>query len=93
MLPPDVVDGMSSMDAGYAALLVAVAERCARDPRIRALAVSGSVARHDADRHSDLDLTLVVAEGRRDEVAADAAGLVLPVHELRWHRSPLRGSR
>ena len=87
MLPAEVVDGMSSMDTGYAALLVAIAERCAADPRIRALVVSGSVARHDADRHSDLDLTLVVTEGRRAEVAADAVPLLqdcCEIVDLRW---------
>ena len=87
MLPAEVVDGMSSMDTGYAPLLVAIAKQCAADPRIRALAVSGSVARHDADRHSDLDLTLVVTEGRRAEVAADAVPLLqgcCEIVDLRW---------
>jgi predicted nucleotidyltransferase len=87
VLPAEVADGMSLMDTGYAALLVAIAERCAADLRIRALAVSGSVARHDADRHSDLDLTLVVTEGRRAEVAADAVPLLqrcCEVVDLRW---------
>lgn len=87
MLPPEVIDGMSPMDAGYTALLLAVAERCAGDPRILALVVSGSVARHDADRHSDLDLTLVAVEGRRAELAADAVQLLqgcCEVVDLRW---------
>lgn len=87
MLPAEVVDGMSYMDTGYAALLLAIAERCAADPRIRALVVSGSVARNDADRHSDLDLTLVVTEGRRAEVAADAVPLLqdcCEIVDLRW---------
>lgn len=39
MLPPEVIDGMSPMDVGYTALLLAVAERCAGDPRILALVV------------------------------------------------------
>ncbi|MFI5314988.1 MAG: nucleotidyltransferase domain-containing protein [Myxococcota bacterium] len=55
---------------GYRALFDRAAAVLASDSRVRALWVSGSLARGDADPHSDLDLLAAVADADFDAFAA-----------------------
>jgi predicted nucleotidyltransferase len=51
------------------------AQACGADDRIVAVFVGGSVARGEADEHSDVDLCLVAADGAVNEVYADRAAI------------------
>jgi hypothetical protein len=50
------------MPSAYGVLLERAAAVFGADPRVRALWVSGSLARNDADQHSDLDLIATVRD-------------------------------
>jgi Intracellular multiplication and human macrophage-killing len=71
MSSPDlrVPPTLSVLPAGYTALFERAARRLAEDERVRALWVSGSLARRDADAHSDLDLLAAVADADFDAFA------------------------
>ncbi len=60
---------LTRLPTGYTALFDRAAERLHADPRVRALWVSGSLARGDADASSDLDLLLAVADAEFDAFA------------------------
>jgi hypothetical protein len=49
------------------------------DPRIRALAIRGSIARGAADEHSDLDTRLWIADDEYDAALADLPSLARAV--------------
>ncbi len=57
------------------AALQAVAEHYARDPRILAVCVFGSLGRGNWDRYSDLDLDVVIAEGVTFAIGEELRGL------------------
>ena len=61
---------LEALPPGYHALFDRAAKVLAADPRVRALWVSGSLARGDADAHSDLDLVAAVADEAFDAFAA-----------------------
>ena len=54
---------------GYRRLLIRAEEVFASDPRVRGLWLSGSVARGTADRASDLDLIIAVADDEHEAFA------------------------
>jgi len=58
------------LPAGYRALFDRVAAAARADSRVRALWVSGSLARGDADAYSDLDLVAAIADAEFDAFAA-----------------------
>jgi hypothetical protein len=62
-------DGLAVLEPGYGALFDQLASTCAADARVRALWLSGSLARGDADRASDLDVLVAVADDTLDEFA------------------------
>jgi hypothetical protein len=62
-------EALDVLEPGYAALFDRLASVCAADERVRALWLSGSLARGDADRASDLDVLVAVA----DDLLADFA--------------------
>jgi predicted nucleotidyltransferase len=64
-----VPPALSLLPKGYAALFERAAQHFASDARVRALWVSGSIARGDADASSDLDLLLAVADAELDGFA------------------------
>jgi predicted nucleotidyltransferase len=57
------------LEAGYAELFEQVAKAGARDERVRAMWLSGSLARGTADRASDLDVLVAVSDDAHDEFA------------------------
>lgn len=61
---------LARLPKGYTDLFDRAARHFAADPRVRALWVSGSLARGDADASSDLDLLLAVADADFDAFAA-----------------------
>ncbi|MBM4336747.1 MAG: hypothetical protein FJ108_12685 [Deltaproteobacteria bacterium] len=61
---------LDALPRGYAALFERAASVLAADPRVRAVWVSGSLARGDADAFSDLDLLVAVADAEFDSFAA-----------------------
>jgi predicted nucleotidyltransferase len=64
---PAVID---VLEPGYAELFERVAKGAARDERVRAMWLSGSLARGTADRASDLDVLLAVGDDAHDAFAA-----------------------
>ena len=67
-LPPDLDE--------HGRVLRALVAAAHADPRIRALQVQGSVGRGEADRHSDLDLGVLVEASGWEEAAGLVQGLV-----------------
>lgn len=65
---PSIVD---ILEPGYGPLLDRLVEVLDADDRVRAIWLSGSVARGTADAVSDLDLLLAIDDGRFDEFAAE----------------------
>ena len=61
---------LAPLPAGYLALAESLIELAARDDRIRALWLGGSVARGVADAGSDLDVLVAVADEHADAFAA-----------------------
>jgi hypothetical protein len=61
---------LAALGPGYGALFDRAAAVLAADPRVRALWVSGSIARGDADAHSDLDLVAAVADAEFEGFAS-----------------------
>lgn len=61
---------LALLPSGYRALFERAARRLADEPAVRALWVSGSLARRDADAHSDLDLLAAVGDADFDAFAA-----------------------
>jgi predicted nucleotidyltransferase len=57
------------------ALLAALAAYYAHDPRVRAVALFGSLARGDWDAYSDADLDVVLADGVEVDAVHEAAAL------------------
>lgn len=70
MTTPSLRSALSALPPAYAALLQRATEAVREDDRVRALWLSGSVARGHADAVSDLDLLLAV---RDEDIAAFAA--------------------
>src|SRR5258707_6331095 len=62
--------GLERLPAGYRVLFEQAAKVLGRDERVRALWVSGSLARGAADAWSDLDLIASVRDADFDAVAA-----------------------
>ncbi len=62
-------ESLAVLPPGYRTLFDRAARRLADDPRVRALWVSGSLARRDADAFSDLDLLAAVADADFDSFA------------------------
>jgi hypothetical protein len=62
--------GLSRLAPAYLSLFERAVNVFAADARVRALWVAGSVAREDADTHSDLDLLIAVTDGELDGFAA-----------------------
>jgi hypothetical protein len=62
--------GLDILEPGYAALFDAAVAVFHSDPRVRALWLSGSLARGDADRVSDLDLIVAVRDEDHGAFAA-----------------------
>jgi predicted nucleotidyltransferase len=62
---------LAALPPGYHALFDRAAQVLWADTRVRALWVSGSLARADADAFSDLDLVVAVEDAGFDEFAAD----------------------
>jgi predicted nucleotidyltransferase len=52
------------------------ADACSADARIVAAFVGGSIARGEADRHSDIDLCIVTTDAAAEDVFADREALV-----------------
>jgi hypothetical protein len=65
---PAVID---VLEPGYDDLFERVAGAAARDERVRAMWLSGSLARGDADAASDLDILLAVGDNEFDAFAAE----------------------
>jgi predicted nucleotidyltransferase len=61
---------LDRLEPGYAELFERVASACARDDRVRAMWLSGSLARGTADRASDLDVLVAVADQSFDDFAS-----------------------
>lgn len=66
-LRPEALD---ALPPGYAGLFERAVEVLAADLRVRALWVSGSLARGDADAYSDLDLLVAVGDAEFDAFAS-----------------------
>ncbi|MEX2208685.1 MAG: nucleotidyltransferase domain-containing protein [Myxococcota bacterium] len=64
-------DPLEALPASYRALFERARSVAEADERVRALWLSGSLARGDADAASDLDLLIAVADARLDEFARD----------------------
>ena len=64
------VPGIEVLPSGYASLLARATTVFLGDERVRALWVSGSLGRGDADPSSDLDLLIAVADEGFDGFAA-----------------------
>jgi hypothetical protein len=62
-------EALAVLEPGYAALFDRLAAACAADERVRAFWLSGSLARGDADRVSDLDALVAVADDALTEFA------------------------
>jgi predicted nucleotidyltransferase len=62
---------LEALPAGYRALFESALNVFSSDPRVRALWVSGSLARGDADAASDLDLVASVDDASFDAFAAE----------------------
>jgi hypothetical protein len=62
----------------HQALLRAVVGYYAGDPRIRAVAVFGSLGRGNSDQYSDLDLDVVIGDGVAIDVLAEVSALCAP---------------
>jgi predicted nucleotidyltransferase len=65
-----VSDAIDALPAGYRDLLERAVDVLGADERVRALWLSGSLARGDADVASDLDLLVAVADDAHDAFAA-----------------------
>jgi hypothetical protein len=65
-----VPDDIDVLPAGYRDLLERAVEVLAADERVRAVWLSGSLARGDADVASDLDLLVAVADAEHEAFAA-----------------------
>lgn len=65
--------------APQAAALLRLLEAVEADPRIRALEIKGSIARGAADKHSDLDTRLWIADDEYDAALADLPSLARAV--------------
>jgi Nucleotidyltransferase domain len=68
--PATAADAMRELPAGYHALFERVLRAAEADDRIRAMWLSGSLARGVADAGSDLDIVIAVAGDSFDEFAA-----------------------
>jgi predicted nucleotidyltransferase len=73
------------------AIVAAGASWAARDPRVRALLLKGSLARGDADERSDVDFLVVAQPGRlhdlwaaRREIAEGLGGWLGGFDEVAW---------
>src|SRR3954466_11382023 len=64
---PAIID---VLEPGYAALFEQVAKAGARDERVRAMWLSGSLARGTADGASDLDVLIAISDDAHDAFAA-----------------------
>src|SRR4029077_17301761 len=64
-----VPESLALLPPGYRSLFDRAARRLADEPAVRALWVSGSLARRDADAYSDLDLLAAVADADFDAFA------------------------
>jgi len=64
-----MVDGLDALSAGYHALFENARRVCEADERVRAMWLSGSLARGDADAGSDLDLLVAVRDDAVEEFA------------------------
>ena len=62
--------GLTRLASGYLPLFERAVNVFVGDERVRALWLGGSVAREDADAHSDLDLLVTVADAEFDGFAA-----------------------
>jgi predicted nucleotidyltransferase len=62
-------------DDAHERVIARFAEACAADDRIAAAFVGGSIARGEADPHSDVDLCVVAADAAADEVFADRTAI------------------
>lgn len=68
-IEPDAEAAVKILSPGYRALFARAAQRLADEPAVRALWISGSLARGDADAFSDLDLLAAVADDEFDAFA------------------------
>ena len=66
---------LAALLPGHQALLRAVADHYAADPRVRAVCVFGSLGRGNWDAYSDLDLDVVVVDGLKLDPAEELARL------------------
>jgi predicted nucleotidyltransferase len=73
-LPPEMADHVSILRRGLAEV--------EKDSRLRALHVLGSVARGTGDRHSDLDLGLIVSDTAWPQIVDDLPPLVRRLGEV-----------
>jgi aromatic ring-cleaving dioxygenase len=64
-----MADALDALSAGHRALFERAREVCDADERVRALWLSGSVARGDADAASDVDLIVAVRDDAVDDFA------------------------
>jgi Nucleotidyltransferase domain len=64
-----MADPLDALSSGYRALFENARRVCEGDQRVRALWLSGSLARGDADAASDLDLLVAVRDDAVDEFA------------------------
>src|SRR5262245_14057133 len=68
-IEPGAEAAVKVLSPGYRALFERAAHCLADEPAVRALWLSGSLARRDADAHSDLDLLIAVADADFDAFA------------------------
>ena len=68
--------------AGHVAILRRLLSEAQRDPRVRALQIQGSIGRGTADRHSDLDLGMVVTDDAWPVLVDEMAALVHRLGEV-----------
>src|SRR5262245_26938881 len=68
-IEPGAEAAVKILSPGYRALFERAAHCLADEPAVRALWLSGSLARGDADAHSDLDLLVAVADAEFDAFA------------------------
>lgn len=85
--PGDALAGLApAYEAQYRRLLTTLGE----DSRVRAILLTGSVARGNADAYSDLDLGVIVEAGTVVAVAERCAALIGPVaHSTTIERGPV----